>query len=561
MSSDPGAHLRHELRTPLNHIIGYSELLLEEADDVKSAGVEAGLERIHADARQLLAVLNDLLAPARFRQNAGQLVRLPAVMGPLNRLVGTGAQVRQQAHDAGGERLLPDIDRILFAIGNLHTLVRDAPAPATAAPPHPGALPAAPRARAEAAAASGTRGCVLVVDDDENNRDMLSRQVAREGYQVQLASGGREALRLLDTERIDLVLLDVMMPEMDGYAVLQRMQSLAPRVHIPVIMISALDDMDTVIRCIELGAEDYLLKPFDAVLLRARMDACLEKKRLRDEVDRHVQRIERELGLARSIQLAMVPNDFPVPTDDYPVGVHATLQPAREIGGDLYDCFWIAPGRLCLVVADVADKGASAALYMVRTKVEIRLIATLLAESGRRVPTAGEIVTRVNAELCRDNVHAMFVTLFLCIVDARTGELDCCNAGHNPPFLVAADGTVTRLPNAGNVPAGIDPSFTGVSDEAQLAAGGSLFVYTDGVTEATNESGEFFGEERLRTAVQSCAGRTPQELVTRVLAAVREFAGAAAPSDDIALLACRWGGPAGSALVHPPHEPAVGIRT
>jgi sigma-B regulation protein RsbU (phosphoserine phosphatase) len=384
------------------------------------------------------------------------------------------------------------------------------------------------------------RGKVLVVDDDENNRDMLSRQISREGYQVQTAASGRDALELLQTQQVDLILLDVMMPDMDGYAVLQRIQSESPRRHVPVIMISALDDMDGVVRCIELGAEDYLLKPFDPVLLRARMSACLEKKRLRDEIDRHVQRMERELELARSVQLSMVPTDFPTPSAELPLAAYATLQPAREIGGDLYDCFWIGAGRLCLVVADVADKGASAALYMARTKSEIRLIATLLGESSRRVPSAGEVVTRVNEELCHGNVHTMFVTLFLCIVNSRTGELDWCNAGHPPPYLIAADGSLTRLPHAPNVPAGIDPVFTGISEKGQLAPGGSLFLYTDGVTEATNESAEFFGEERLRIALRSCSGGAPQELVMHVLGEVRTFAGAAAPFDDIAMLACRW---------------------
>ena len=538
MTPDPGAQLRHDLRTPLNHIIGYSELLLEEAGEEKAAAIEQSLHRIHADARQLLALVNDLLAPSRIGQNAGQLFRIPAVMGPLNRLIATGGELRQHAQKAGAERLLPDIDRVVLAAGNLLALVRDEAMPASAAP-HAGAFPA-PRARAEPASPPKERGRVLVVDDDENNRDMLSRQIRREGYQVQAAASGRDALRLLETERVDLILLDVMMPDMDGYAVLQRIRVDSPRLHIPVIMISALDDMEGVVRCIELGAEDYLLKPFDPVLLRARMSACLEKKRLRDEIDRHVQRMEHELELARSVQLSMVPTDFPTPSVEFPLGAYATLQPAREIGGDFYDCFWIAPTRLCLVIADVADKGASAALYMARTKSEIRLFATLLGESARRIPGAAEIVTRVNEELCHDNVHAMFVTLFLCIVDSRTGELDWCNAGHHPPYLFAADGSLTHLPNAPNVPVGIEPDFTGISEKGRLAPGGTLFLYTDGVTEATNERAEFFGEERLRIALQSCAGAAPQELVTQVLGEVRAFAGAAAPSDDIAMLACRW---------------------
>jgi class 3 adenylate cyclase len=135
-------------------------------------------------------------------------------------------------------------------------------------------------------------GLILVVDDNAPNREMLTRRLEREGHQVQQVAGGREALDLLHRQPIDLVLLDVMMPEMDGYAVLQQLKADPALGRIPVLMISALDELDSVVRCIELGAEDYLPKPFDPVLLRARINACLEKKRLRDREAQHSQELE-----------------------------------------------------------------------------------------------------------------------------------------------------------------------------------------------------------------------------------------------------------------------------
>ena len=382
---------------------------------------------------------------------------------------------------------------------------------------------------------------LLVVDDNEDNRYMLTRRLEREGYaNLTTAADGREALELLRRQQFDLVLLDIMMPEMDGYQVLEHLKA-EPRLRdLPVIMISAVDEIESVIRCIELGAEDYLPKPFNATILRARVGASLEKKRLRDEVRMSLDHLERELNLARALQLSMVPTEFPEPSAQYPVGVYATLQPARQVGGDLYDCFWIAPGRLCLVVADVSDKGASAALYMARTKTAIRLLAQFPRDHARGAPRATELVRRVNEHLSQDNPHSMFVTLFVCLVDARTGELEWCNAGHNPPYLVAPDGTIARLPAGSGMPAGIDATFTGVSETAQLVPGATLFLFTDGVTEAANDKREFFGEARLEAGLRSFAGRAPEELVPAVLQQVREFAGAAAPSDDIAILACRW---------------------
>ena len=136
---------------------------------------------------------------------------------------------------------------------------------------------------APAAHESAQAGVILVVDDDAANREMLERRLEREGHPVQLAESGRAALALLRSRRVDLVLLDVMMPELDGYEVLRQLKADAKLRDIPVLMISALDEIDSVVRCIELGAEDYLPKPFDPVLLRARIGACLEKKRLRDQ--------------------------------------------------------------------------------------------------------------------------------------------------------------------------------------------------------------------------------------------------------------------------------------
>ena len=381
---------------------------------------------------------------------------------------------------------------------------------------------------------------LLVVDDNEDNRYTLTRRLQREGYaNLTTAADGQQALELLNARPFDLVLLDVMMPGLNGYEVLERMRADGRLRHIPVIMISALDEIDSVIRCIELGAEDYLPKPFNPTLLRARVGASLEKKRLRDEIVRNARRMGRELDKAREIQLSMVPREFPVPTAESPVEVFAVLEPARETGGDLYDCFWISPGHLCLAIGDVSDKGASAALFMARTKAVLRVMATSLAQAGC-APIAADLVSRINEELARDNTQVMFVTLFLCIVDVQTGHLDWCNAGHAAPVRVMPHGVLTAIPVERSIPVGVRETIAHASGEATLAPGECLFLYTDGVTEAANEKEELFGEERLAVALQAAAGQSAAEVVRAVLDAVRSFAGAAPPADDIAVLACCW---------------------
>jgi class 3 adenylate cyclase len=272
-SVDPAAQLRHELRTPLNHVIGYAEMLLEELGDGAKPALAAGLTALRADARELLGLLNEVLAgPAA----PPDLAAARGTLGPpLERIRAGGETLRRDAADSGDAALLPDLDRIRAATARLDALLGVGSAPAATA--------AAPDAGPDRARAAEHRGVLLVVDDNDGNRDMLGRRLARQGYDVLSASSGRAALDTLAKRPVDLVLLDVMMPDLDGYAVLQQLKADPALRDIPVLMISALDEMDSVVRCIRLGAEDYLGKPFDPVLLQARIGACLEKKRLHDQ--------------------------------------------------------------------------------------------------------------------------------------------------------------------------------------------------------------------------------------------------------------------------------------
>jgi sigma-B regulation protein RsbU (phosphoserine phosphatase) len=294
-----------------------------------------------------------------------------------------------------------------------------------------------------------------------------------------------------------------------------------------------------VIRCIELGAEDYLSKPFNPTLLRARVGASLEKKRLRDEIVGHLERIERELASAREIQLSMVPTEFPAPTPSRPVEIYATLQPARQVGGDLYDFFWSDPRTLCFVVADVSDKGAPAALFMARAKTLIRLVATLLPGSGGGTPASDEVIAHVNEELCRDNRYGMFVTLVFGMLDTVSGELRFCNAGHTVPYLLGAAGDVVPLDGGRAKPVGIRPTVAYQAATTKLPPGDCLLLYTDGITESMDAGGELFSQERLEETLQSLAGRSPRAIVEAVMTTVREFGGTAPQSDDIAVMAIR----------------------
>ena len=387
------------------------------------------------------------------------------------------------------------------------------------------------------AAGEGPR--ILVVDDNDDNRYTLTLYLDLEGYsKVETAQDGEEAIARLEVDGFDLVLLDVMMPKVDGYQVLTWIKGQARLRDLPVIMISALNEMSSVVRCIELGAVDYLPKPFNPTLLKARLGATLEKKRLRDEIDEHLARLEEELNAARKLQMSMVPQSFPAPSADFPIDLHASMEPAREVGGDLYDFFMTEDGKLCFLVGDVSGKGMPAALFMARAKSLIRIATDLMRSANGTSAPPADIIARVNRELCQDNGDMMFVTLFFAMLVPATGEIEFCNAGHNPPYHLNGQGAVAIEGGKGII-LGVNPKAVYATGRLSLATGEGIYLFTDGVTEANNTAEELFGEPRLEAALRAAAASGSAEIVKSVAQAVRGFVGNALPFDDITMLAIR----------------------
>jgi sigma-B regulation protein RsbU (phosphoserine phosphatase) len=373
---------------------------------------------------------------------------------------------------------------------------------------------------------------LLIVDDNEDNRYTLSLLLELDGNQsTSMAVDGREALAKLDSEDFDLVLLDVMMPEINGYEVLERLKAQGRLGNPPVLMISALDEIDSVVKCIELGAVDYLPKPFDPTLLRARVKATLERKALEDEVRRHRDRMQAELAEAREVQMSLSPRDFPDPTPDQPVEIFGHMEPAREVGGDFYDFFYRDDGSLCVVVGDVAGKGAPAALFAARARDIIRM-------EGMRLDSPAEIVEAANAMLAEANPAMTFVTLLVGVLAVHSGKLRYTNAGHDNPFHCGPPG-ISVLADAKGPPAGIDAEFRYATAQTVLSPGDLLFLFTDGITEALDREGQLYSDERLTQALRGQGMRSPREATEAVLGEVQNFADGAEPADDITVLALR----------------------
>jgi serine phosphatase RsbU (regulator of sigma subunit) len=388
---------------------------------------------------------------------------------------------------------------------------------------------------------------VLVVADTAEGRDTLSRHVQQEGYVVDTAGQGGEALEKLRAEPCDVVLLDVPMPGTDGPRFLAALRNDARLAQVPVIVVSAPDDIDALEQCLELGADDYLPKAFRPAMLRTRLSTALDRGRLRD-----AESLTREMAVARSIQRDFLPESLPLARG---VQLEAALQPARQVSGDFYDAFTLAPsGTIVLVVGDVCDKGVGAALFMALFRSLIRASAdpvgggAIQMIGGRRTlvrqslenATPADLLTRVagftNDYIARLHGRTnMFATVFLAALDPMTGHFDYVNAGHEPALVIAPDGATRELRPTG--PAlGLLPDQAFGAGEGKLERAHCLFAFTDGLVEARNPAGEAFGSERLRDALRA-NDSSASDLVRGVLAALQAFTGQAEPHDDITILA------------------------
>ena len=380
---------------------------------------------------------------------------------------------------------------------------------------------------------------VLIVDDEPDLellvRQKFRRQIRDGEFECVFARDGAQALeRLLADPDVDVVLTDLNMPVMDGLTLLSRIEAVNEMVR--TVVVSAYGDLGNIRTAMNRGAFDFVTKPidFEDLLVTVRKTARqVEALRQARQQRAQLSAIQHELDVATRIQRAILPRDFPVFPAIEEFDLFAEMVPAREVGGDLYDFFLIDGDHLGIAIGDVADKGVPAAIYMAVTRTILRSVAM----AG--LP-AGDCLREVNRLLTRENASCMFVTLFYGVLDLRSGELGFCNAGHNPIWWLARGGALEPLTTRPTLALGISEDFPYRTDAVTLAAGDSLFLYTDGIPEAWSATGEMFSDDRLQRLLRRHAHDTPRALVEGVVAEVLAFAGGAPQADDLTLLAVRY---------------------
>ena len=381
---------------------------------------------------------------------------------------------------------------------------------------------------------------ILSVDDETDLELLLSqyfrRKIRNGEYEFFFAHNGLEALQvLLKHPDISIILSDINMPEMDGLTLLAKINEM----RIPslkCIMVSAYGDMDNIRQAMNGGAFDFATKPIDLDDLQRTIDKAVEQiEYIRSAQKEHAQLvdIQTDLSVAREIQHAILPRTFNLKLQDADkVNIHASMLAAKDVGGDFYDFFPIDDHRIGFTIADVSGKGVPAAIFMAVSR-------TLIKATGLQDKPTNECMSTVNDMLCDESVGSMFVTVFYGIYDLQTGHITFTNAGHNPPYILKANGQVEALKAPCNLVLGAIPGVPFSCDEFQLEPGDTLFMYTDGVTEAENKNHDQFGESRLEEALAECKGTDSKHIVDTVNAKVKEFINGAAQSDDITQLVIR----------------------
>ncbi|HOC31205.1 MAG TPA: SpoIIE family protein phosphatase [Armatimonadota bacterium] len=379
---------------------------------------------------------------------------------------------------------------------------------------------------------------MLVVDDEQDIelliRQKFRRQIRDGEYEFVFASNGLDALEKLRTEQgIEIILTDINMPVMDGLTLLMKVGEL-DRV-LRAVVVSAYGDLGNIRTAMNRGAFDFLMKPIDFDDLEITIDKTRKQvEQIKEAMQEHSQleAMHHELDIARTMQQSVLPSTGTL-GDRNDIDLHARMIAAREIGGDFYDFFMLDQDRLGFIIADVSGKGIPAALYMMLSR-------SLVRSRAHRDLSPARCLKEANDVLCVNNATSMFVTLFYGILDLRDGVVRYCNGGHNSPFHLRWDGGVQALEQIGGPMLGAWEGATYTEATFTMKPSESLFLYTDGITEAESAEREFFTTERLETALEKRLNLTPMELVNSMIEAVNAFSAGAQQSDDITAMALRY---------------------
>jgi len=546
------SRIRHELRTPINHILGYCEMLMEEEQFPKAHAED--LRRIHTGGRELQVLIARYFDEEQFFQQRDLHQLYHELRTPVNHIIGYSDLLIEQAEDPEMRGAIPDLQKIRDAAANWLALMEAyLVEPATSTSPESDDTSVkTPQALAQnlgftfkmpepksAGSAFRDEGAILVVDDDESSREMLARRLRRCGYTVSAVPSGVHALALARSQKFDLVLLDMIMPGLDGFQVLAKFKADSALRETPVIMLSALDEENGIARSIEMGAEDYLAKPFNPVFLRARIGACLEKKRLRDKErathaalelsQKHMaEELTKAAGYVRSL--------LPAPLSGS-VETEWCFQPSEQLGGDAFGYHWIDADHFAMYLLDVSGHGVGAALLSVSVLNVLR--AQALPGVDFRQPA--KVLAALNRAFKMENQNFLYFTIWYGVYRRATRQLAVASGGHPSALLItpaqAEAPVITSLGTKGPAIGCFETAaFSAVVQS--VAEGARLLLFSDGIYEIfkPNEAVGTYEEFVQDLTRPDVLALRPEERLRHA----QEARGAALLEDDFSLVEVRF---------------------
>lgn len=367
---------------------------------------------------------------------------------------------------------------------------------------------------------------ILCIDDSRLNRAFVQKALTPLDFIVEEAETGQRGLEMLADSDYDLILLDIVMPEMDGFTFLKEFKKTEREDFIPIILMTALDDLKSKIKGLTTGADDYLLKPLNEEELIARVMSLLRLKKANAELFEKNQLIKRELEAAKKIQQFIIPHDFS--SIQYP-RVSGRYIPIEDIGGDFFDCYSLDDNRTAFLIADVTGHGIPAALTMTMSKMLFGIYAP-------RHQSTSELLKDINYRLNGTMLDTQYITAFYLIYNRDTSLLQYSNAGHTRALFYRSEkNQVLALDTFG--------FFLGIMDDVDyeeksiyVEKGDRLVIYTDGITEAKNRAGEEFGELSLAKFIKNSPDLHGAEFCDRLMNTVTGFIQDREVDDDIAFL-------------------------
>lgn len=540
MGNDNPSKTRHDLRTLLNHVSGYSDLLREDSRELGHEELSEIFASIFRMSGELKESLTELFKDAvKDESSYGPLRSL--VLSQLFDVISLGHSAKRIANRDGHRDFLPDIEKVLESSDRIVDIIENGTIEGLAELGL--SMTAAGREaqmrrsknRDQDIGKASISGRILIIDDDEINRHIMTRQLERQGHTVVTADSGKEALALLKKVPFDVIILDVMMPEMNGFQVLEQLKGDDHFSDMPVIIISALEDSQAMARCIELGAEDYLPREYDPIILRARIGSILERARLKKQKDMYVStivetqnRLQNELGDAAKYVQSLIP---PWLTWN---GVSAAWSfiPSLSLGGDTLGYHKTAKGKLALYLLDVSGHGIEAALLSV-TIMNVLKTETL-PETDFSDPAM--VLSSLNNSFHSEEQNNMYFTLWYGVYDPETRNLVYSSAGNSSAALVGPDQKCELLQTEGIV-IGVDESFLFENAERTIDHGSRIYVFSDGIYEVRKKQGDVFGmDEFLDTLAKLPPEENQKDRLDGLISIMRDISMNGAFEDDVSLI-------------------------